>query len=727
MSIQQLYKKSSEIACKLYANTEDSITALNEVVGELGIYLGQLILENKENIEQIQEVIETFYDAVKNQDKLLLADIMYFDICWYLIEKAHAEGIILEDEEKHKYIEEQNSCMLKNIYKNNIQSMQKMEYIDSDKIIEFCDAFSTECDDVLLDFKGNIAVYKENRWWGLNSFCNSKQAAKYATAEIINRGYISMLFVFGIANTDYIKQLIKNISSDTYIYIYEPDKNVFAMNMYYHDMRDIFERKNTFLFVEEINEKQVLGLVYLLSTKSAAKYIQTFISPGYEMLYNEKLKEEIDKINNLIENSQVKDNTVLCYNQEINYNRIMNIPLVYNSVLLSDLKKAFSQKGNLKNIPAIIIAAGPSLDGNIEQLKQVQGKAFIIAVDSAIRMCAEHHIVPDAVVTIDACKQEVLFDNELVQKLPVFYGLHSRYSNIKKLQGEKIFCHVDNLIPDDIADKMEAVSAGGSVSNTAFSIVEYLGFETIIAVGLDLAFKGQMKHASVVYEDGGVNDREADLYTYVKGQNGEQLQTYSNFIMYKEHFEKKIKENKKLTFINATEGGAYIEGAEHMPLSEAIKLYCNKEENFSELIQNCPIWGDDHRQERIENCLKRYIEQCRVAQQYYAECVQNYECILNTTNINTIKKRMKKIDAANEKMSKMFISQILTDYSLLEAEQQLDKIYFAAYKNEDSASTEFENIVKGGINMSELFKKNAEKAEQLFEQCLNEYRVECQK
>lgn len=74
----------------------------------------------------------------------------------------------------------------------------------------------------------------------------------------------------------------------------------------------------------------------------------------------------------------------------------------------------------MENAVAVLVAAGPSLDDNIEYLKDIKGKAFILAVDSAIRMCEEHHIKPDGFATIDPQKQEVLFENQTADETPLF-------------------------------------------------------------------------------------------------------------------------------------------------------------------------------------------------------------------------------------------------------------------------------------------------------------------
>lgn len=98
-------------------------------------------------------------------------------------------------------------------------------------------------------------------------------------------------------------------------------------------------------------------------------------------------------------------------------------------------------------------------------------------------------------------------------------------------------CNMDSYLPDELKGKMEFIVAGGSVANTAFSILRYMGFRKIIAIGLDLAFLKDKKHASVVYDDGGINEEERKYYTEVKGIDGVKLLTYSNFVAYKEDIE----------------------------------------------------------------------------------------------------------------------------------------------------------------------------------------------
>lgn len=87
----------------------------------------------------------------------------------------------------------------------------------------------------------------------------------------------------------------------------------------------------------------------------------------------------------------------------------------YSVVQLTDIvcKKEF------EGMPAILIAAGPSLDNNIEKLKQIKDSVFIMAVDTALNTVLKHDIIPDMTISVDGHKPLVLFEDERVKNIPI--------------------------------------------------------------------------------------------------------------------------------------------------------------------------------------------------------------------------------------------------------------------------------------------------------------------
>lgn len=132
-----------------------------------------------------------------------------------------------------------------------------------------------------------------------------------------------------------------------------------------------------------------------------------------------------------------------------------------------------------------------------------------------------------------------------------------------------------------------------------------------------------------MYNDGGVTQKEeeAGKYTYVKGQNGEMLRTYHNFMIYKEWFESQIKESG-IQFINATEGGAYLEGAEYMTFERAVEQFCTQKIVIVLLLKIAL----KHFQKMFISNIPRYLEkleqECNEAKSGFWNCKKLYESLI---------------------------------------------------------------------------------------------------
>ena len=75
----------------------------------------------------------------------------------------------------------------------------------------------------------------------------------------------------------------------------------------------------------------------------------------------------------------------------------------------------------------------------------------------------------------------------------------------------------------------------------------------------------------------------------LKGYDGEMIKTDMQMAFYREWFEREIKQRRgEITVIDATEGGAKIQGARNMTLSDMIDEYCKEEVDFDKIIAEAP-------------------------------------------------------------------------------------------------------------------------------------------
>jgi len=239
--------------------------------------------------------------------------------------------------------------------------------------------------------------------------------------------------------------------------------------------------------------------------------------------------------------------------------------------------------------PAILVAAGPSLDKNIDLLKEAQGKALIIACDVVVGKLLKHGIKPDIMVSLERvlvyehCLKDrdweippdMVFAGPLLLEPVVF----SEFKNNKKLvcfkEGETI-----NLWLNEIMDDKGSIYMGNSVAHVAFGLAIKLGANPVIFTGQDLAFgeDGATTHT------GDLNNVISDLATtytqeaqcvFLDGYYGGQVKSTMMWKTFKIAFENVIQTMKgNRTFIDATEGGAKIDGTVILPLREVIDRYC---------------------------------------------------------------------------------------------------------------------------------------------------------
>ena len=377
-------------------------------------------------------------EAIEKVDQLLAADTIYYEICEIveIYEKLKNQRNIEQHEKKNLNKTNINTT---EIFEKNMKCISEKRGNYYHKLEEYCRQFDLSDEEVAVDEYGNIAVLNNDRWWRMNSFYNSEYVAELALEEIQKENYISCLYIFGMGNLDTVSCLVENAASDTIVFIYEPNPKILGINSYYHDWSEILCRDNVFLFVEGLNERELAKCTYIRMDNLAFLYSYVYIQPEYGKVYSEEIDKQIEECKKMIRNAVYTDNTIDKYADIFNYNRIMNLPLIYKSVLVSDIRRIFEEKVDMENAVAILVAAGPSLDDNIDYLKELKGRAFILAVDSAIRMCEEHGIRPDAFVTIDPQKQDILFENETAEQTPLFWCLQSVYKQVKKMSGRKVF------------------------------------------------------------------------------------------------------------------------------------------------------------------------------------------------------------------------------------------------------------------------------------------------
>jgi hypothetical protein len=157
---------------------------------------------------------------------------------------------------------------------------------------------------------------------------------------------------------------------------------------------------------------------------------------------------------------------------------------------------ARSLVGLFRGTPAVIVAAGPSLDRNIHDLHVVRDRALIVACDTAVRPLLAHGLEPHLVVAIDpsvanACHLGALLEPRRTW-LAAEASLHP--SAFAHFEGRTFFFRIGDHAPwpwlrEAGVDRLH-VTVWGSVLTAAFDLVLRMGCDPVVFAGADLAYTG---------------------------------------------------------------------------------------------------------------------------------------------------------------------------------------------------------------------------------------------
>lgn len=445
-----------------------------------------------------------------------------------------------------------------------------------------------------------VAVVKDDRPWYFTSRYNQEEGARiWASQFEPEKDWIYVMA--GLGNGVYLNALLDRLPDSSCVIVYEPDVNIFIKALYKIDLEKLF-RGRAVIVCEGINKGHLYEYFAGNFTYENRIRVSYCIHPGYDKVYPDKTEWLRSVCENELSVISFSRNTELKFSLEFFDNLMNNLWEYEKHSTLVELKQAL-ELVDKDEVPAVIVAAGPSLNKNVTELKNFKNKAFVIACDSALNPLFKNDIMPDISITVDSHKPLSLFAHPNVKKLPFVLCLQSVTWFRDYHEGKK-FYFADNSLGvkyiTNYGKSTVALETSGSVANNAFSLAQYLGFKKIILIGQDLAYADGIYYASGVHEDSKVSamdESKKNKYYEVEGYYGGKVYTEDNLNLYRTWFEKQIIRYKDLRVMNATQGGAMIHGAENIDLKDALERECGREYDFSTLINSAP---DTFTEEQLE-------------------------------------------------------------------------------------------------------------------------------
>lgn len=551
-----------------------------------------------------------------------------------------------------------------------------------------------------------LAVEQNGRFYPLNSCYDARNASEQWTKQFerddINAN--SVIVVFGLSDGKSVLKLCEK-KTDCRIIVYEPCQEVFWKAMYYDEVAELARKENVCLLVKGVCEEYFFHALQSVLNYSNYQLVVQSVLPNYLQLFRKEYQEMLDVYKNVVELIIFTRNTLILRGIEIQHNAYglaRDMIEEYSLMQLVDIIK----KKKMEDIPAILVAAGPSLDKNVNELKKAKNHAFLMVVDTALNTVLENGIVPDMTITIDSRKPLILFKNENFKKIPIALSLNSNKEVVKQNHA-KHFYEVDEesylkKMLDKLGKETVQLSTGGSVANNALSLLYEMGFKTIILVGQDLAYPGGAEHAEAAYGKGKDKvDTARKEYFEVEDNYGNKVLTEANMNIYRKWIENYIGAYEDLRVINATEGGAKIAGTQFMKLSEAIEQCCKREIDAASLLEVEPYFSNEEKEGFVQE-MRKVPEQVEMLEELVKAGKKLYAKVdsLNgkgKTNSSQMRKTMAEITSLNEELDNLPVTTMLQAYmAKVDYEIQGEVL---KYKESDSVTKQINDFVVQGKKM----------------------------
>lgn len=398
----------------------------------------------------------------------------------------------------------------------------------------------------------------------------------------------SLLFLVGMGLGHEAKKIINRFPKCKII-ILEPRQDIFNWSLKVSDLSTLLANPNVLIRVGEHIDTQEL-LQHEDDTMRALPFhlvsharLQELFPCSYPPLYKKLQAHLLNFKSNL--------QTIKTHGPLIFRNTLDNSPQLPRSVPVRRLKNMFN------GLPALCVAAGPSLTKNIDILKDKENNFFLIAVDSAAKILLAHGITPHLIVTADPIPASMTKLQDVIathSHLPLVWTPGAFPPTIKGFQTAANF-----LIPsvNDLSrmlsapqDTEESFPHQISVTHTATQVAILAGCSPLIFIGLDLALSGGKDHADgcpVAWK----NLERVERFK-IPAWGGGEVETISVLQNQLLAMQSIISQHPEVTFVDATEGGALVQGTLTMPLATALERYqkppMEYEECIAEVFQNAP-------------------------------------------------------------------------------------------------------------------------------------------
>ncbi|BBG64834.1 hypothetical protein NNO_0132 [Hydrogenimonas sp.] len=290
--------------------------------------------------------------------------------------------------------------------------------------------------------------------------------------------HIYKFIFFGTGLGLHLKEIDRKIDANIYLII-EDDLEIFRSSLFVTDYFEIGKKSRLFFSIMEND--------YIFKETFNRFLHEAFIRNSYlkYFLFNDSYLHKIRKIQNFI----VTSSHITYPHHRLLQKNIRTLETLREDFKFFDVSKSHNAELFMKR-PVILVAAGPSLDKNIEWLKKSAEHATVVALFMTTPTLFRHGILPDVIVHVDEQEHPVLStlskveDHSLYGRSVFFLSPSVEMKLFKNIiDKEKTY-----MFEDRTRYRFEMGSLEGfSVGEIAYALTLIWGTKELYLLGLDLA------------------------------------------------------------------------------------------------------------------------------------------------------------------------------------------------------------------------------------------------
>jgi len=487
---------------------------------------------------------------------------------------------------------------------------------------------------------------------------------------------------------------------DKQIYIHEPDADVFCHFLSSGNLARLPARSLQSLSFG-FESEDVNGLLKKMLQKAREQTLVIEL-PAHREIFPEAHQAFSELFKKRIQERRTGVVTNYKYQKRWIFNSMANFPHVLHTpnVLMG-------HDGVFEGKPAILVAAGPSLNQEIENIRHIkkQGLAYIFTVGSAVNTLVYHGIYPHAACTYDPQKvNKKVFDKiveQQIHEIPMIFGSSVGYETIMHYPGPKLHMLTSQdtvagyFLKTASGDAPPKVADAPTIAIVTLELLARLGFSRVILAGQNLSFKDRKRHADGVHYSKEISDAEMKKALWIKDVDGGEVMTSQGFDSMRLQMEACIRMYPDVMFVNTTAGGAAIEGAPFRSLKQVLKEELTGpvvDENWRVMENHC--YDPGYLENRLNEMIAAF-DQHRALVLNIRKNLQTVEKLCRNRNFSQASKTYTKIDRlfSDIKANAFFKTFILP----------MNRVYYEMLTGEIRSLQEEKNQQKKGQRVIDAF------------------------